>query len=325
VDGWLEHGGCAFVVGPSGRRETFFGLHMAVSVATGADFLGFSVPTTRRISYFQLEVKPSHFQKRLAAMCKAMNVDKKSLGNLVVFNMRGATENALSETSIKSMVRRAKAEVVIIDPAYLLLGDENEQKEAKAFVKRLARIASGTGAALICVFHTSKNGVTGREAIDASAGSGVFGRSCDAQFVLAPHEEGSDYVVLQTVTRNYKSPDDCTLRFADGCFVRDALPPVVKTPGQRKQAEAITAQAVKSWFAEKNALNQTELNEQLTKAGVPKSGTGNQIRKLLETGLLVEEPKRGSRNARIYRLPTNAGNNRHHEEFEDSDLSGIKL
>ena len=325
IDDWLDSGDCAFVVGPSKVRKTFFCLQMAISVAVKLPFLGFGIQKPRRVAYFQLEVTGHHFQKRLSTMCMAMGVKYTQLGNLFVFNLRGANESKLSEDSIKAMIRLAKADVVFIDPAYLLIGDENDQAEAKQFVKRLARISSGTGAALVCVFHTAKSGVAGREAIDAAAGSGVFGRSCDSQFVLAPHEEGGEYVVLQTVTRNYKSPDDQTLRFADGCFVRDDLLPVLKKPGLKtEQAEKIKLENVNELFGNSDSMNQTMLKQKMKELGIPQSKMDNQISSLLKAGLLEENPERGARGARIFRRGKMIMSKHTMTRLvDDSDMSGI--
>lgn len=303
IENWLDAGDVAFVVGPSKIRKTFFCLQMAVSLAKGENFLGFPIPEPVRVAYFQLEVKPYHFQQRLKSMAREMNIDNGSLANLNVFNMWGLSDECCSETALKMRIAKASPHVVFIDPAYLLIGDENDQKEAKDFVKRLARITRETGAALISVFHTPKSGANGRNAIDAAAGSGVFGRSCDSQFVLSPHEYGRDYVVLQTVTRNYKGRDDCTIYFNGGCFVIDNSPAIMAKPGQRAEnVGEIDAAKVGEWFAEYGeTMNQTQLKNCLRENGVKSSETDLQIGKLRKAGLIVEDPQRGQRNARIFR------------------------
>ncbi len=325
IDGWLDSGDCAFVVGPSKVRKTFFCLQMAISIAIGISFLGFGIQKPHRVAYFQLEVTPYHFQERLLNMCKAMNVSPEQLDNLFVRNLRGANESQLLEDSIKSFIRKVKADVVIIDPAYLLIGDENDQAEAKQFVKRLARISSNTGSALVCVFHTAKSGVAGREAIDAVAGSGVFGRSCDSQFVLASHEEGSEYVVLQTVTRNYKSPDDCTLRFDGGCFAHDDMPPVLKKPGLRtEQAEKVNPETVNKWLGNSPSINQSILKQKMKEFGIPQSKMDDQINSLLKAGLLEVDPKRGEHGAKIFRRgKMTVSKHTMSSLVDESDLAGI--
>ncbi len=325
VDNLLNAGDVGFIVGPSKIRKTFFTMQLALSVATNIDFLGFHVPTFRKVLYLQLEVKPYHFQRRLMQMARSMEIKPDDLGWLYLANMRGMSEGYFNEDALTRLIVEQKPELTIIDPAYLLLGDENDQAEAKEFVKRLARTATKTESAMIAVFHTAKpNLSTGsRAAIDAVCGSNVFGRFADSQIVLSPHENGGDYVVLQTVTRNYKSPADCTIRFDAGRFVQDAAPAVMAKPGKwLKTVGEIDGAKVAAWFEDYGeTMNRSMLATCLKAEGVKVQEIDSQIGKLLQAGLIVEETKKGARGARLFHAGgENSQNNDKPPLAEDSDI-----
>lgn len=301
----LDSGDCCFVVGPSKIRKTFFTTQLAMSVATGRDFLGFHVPSPRKVLYIQLEVKPFHFQRRLMQMIESMEIKPEELTGLHLVNMRGVDDAYLREDALIRLMDDQKPELTIIDPAYLLLGDESDQGEAKDFVKRLGRMSMRTGSALVAVFHTAKSGSTiGRTAIDAACGSTVFGRFADSQFVLSPHEKGTDYVVLQTVTRHYTSPADCTIRFNAGKFIPDITPAIMARPSQSAKAvDVIDSVKITAWFKEYGEpMNRSTLASCLTAEGVKSKDIELWISKLKAEKLIVEESKHGAKNARLFKV-----------------------
>ena len=313
LSGWLGRGGIGFIVGASKMRKTFFTLQMAVSIATGRSFLGFGIKRPFKVLYLQIEVEKAYFQKRLEAMCKAMAIDKSSLkGRLIVSNLRGLPEDCKGEKAIRRALLATGADVLIIDPVYKLIdGDECDQKSAKDFIKELDRLGYGTGAAIVGVFHTPKLGkdTAARRAIDAAAGSGVFGRATDAQFVLSPHEKGKDYAILATECRNYATPEDKTLHFDDGRFVEEAATPAVppsldnRKKQQAEQAE-ITPEVVAGWFAKVGVpMNNRTLRAYLTDAGCGArvDALEKKISELKQAGVILEDEKRGPRGAKQYR------------------------
>ncbi len=313
LKGWLDRGDHGFIVGASKMRKTFFTLQLAVSMATGRGFLGFGIEKPLKVLYLQFEVTKAHFQRRLEAMARAMMIDKEQLkGRLMIANMRGLADDCKTEQAIRRAIKASGPAVVVIDPVYKLIdGDESDQKTAKEFVAELDRLGHDTGAAIVGVFHTPKLGrdTAARRAIDAAAGSGVFGRAVDSQFVLSPHEKGPEYAILSTTCRNYQTPGDKTLHFENGMFTAEAATPAVPPSAESKrqqleeQAE-ITARVVAGWFKKAGVpMNQQTLKGYLTDAGC--GSRNNKLEQktseLKQAGMILEDEKRGPRNSRLFR------------------------
>ncbi len=310
---WLDRGDFGIIVGGSKLKKSFFTLQLAISMAAGRGFLGFGIDKPLKVLYLQYEIKSESFQKRLEAMARAMMIDKGELrGRLLIANMRGLADDCKREEAIRRAIMASKPAVVVIDPVYKMIdGDESDQKTAKEFVKMIDRLMHDTGAAVLGVFHTSKSGrdTATRRAIDAAAGSGVFGRTADSQFLLSPHDLGKNYAILTTECRNYMTPEDMTLHFENGMFTAEAATPAVppsldnRKKQQAKQAE-ITPEVVAGWFAKVGVpMNNQTLRAYLTDAGCGSrvDALEKKISELKQAGVILEDEKRGPRGAKQYR------------------------
>jgi hypothetical protein len=131
------------------------------------------------------------------------------------------------------MAKGSKAEVVIVDPAYLLLGDEIDQMQAKQNVQSMRAFAAA-GVTLVNVYHGTKGFIGDRQVIDRVAGSGVYARDASTMLSLCEHATEQDHIVLAAVTRNHPPQDARTLVFCDGAFtVADGVGAVEKTSKTR--------------------------------------------------------------------------------------------
>jgi hypothetical protein len=232
VSGLFDHGDRVSIVGQSKARKSFFAMQLAVSISTGTPFLNIET-TAARVLLVNGEIRPGAYRKRLRRMMTAMRIDGDALhGQLLVLNSCDATAAATWE-SVLAMAKGSKAEVVIVDPAYLLLGDEIDQMQAKENVQSMRAFAAA-GVTLVNVYHGTKGFIGDRQVIDRVAGSGVYARDASTMLSLCEHATEPDHVVLAAVTRNHPPQDARTLVFQDGAFtVADDVASIEKTSKTR--------------------------------------------------------------------------------------------
>jgi KaiC/GvpD/RAD55 family RecA-like ATPase len=232
VSGLFDHGDRVSIVGQSKARKSFFAMQLAVSISTGTPFLNIET-TAARVQLVNGEIRPGAYRRRLRRMMTAMRIDGDTLRDrLSILNSCDATAAATWE-SVLALAMKHRAAVCIIDPAYLLLGDEIDQMQAKSNVQAMRAFAAA-GVTLIAVYHATKGMIGDRQVIDRVAGSGVYARDASTMLSLCEHATEPDHIVLAAVTRNHPPQDARTLVFQDGAFtVADGVGAVEKTSKTR--------------------------------------------------------------------------------------------
>lgn len=236
VEGCIDTGDKALIVAPSKGRKSFLALHLALAVASGRDFIGFTIPRPRRVLLVQFEIKAAKYHERLRGAAHGAGICPADLGDrLHVLNLRGRMKEQPSET-LRKIAEEAKAtaaDLIILDPFYKLMdGDENAAHEVKPVLAILDRMAEDTGAAVLYVHHTGKGNAGDRQSIDRAVGSGVIARDFDAQFSVTPHRDYSDtdpLLVVELTARNYPPRAPFTISFDGHRFTLSDAPPIVRT------------------------------------------------------------------------------------------------
>lgn len=244
----FDRGDKVAIIGSSKLRKSFFLLQGALSLASGRDFLGWSVPKARRVFVVQMEIQQHHFHRRFKRMAAALEL---ALGDLKdrfqIVNGRGlALAGAGGIEAIKQAVRPFGPDLICIDPLYKIsTGAENTAEDAKVVLGLFDQLAEQTGAAVLYVHHDAKGFSGDRDIRDRGSGSGVLGRDYDACFTLTPHATEDDAVVVETLLRNYRPQEASTIGWVDDlnggyCFgPRPDLAPTKKTSANAKGREAI--------------------------------------------------------------------------------------
>ncbi len=240
IEGLFDSGDKVPVIGSSKTRKTFFALQLALSIASGrGSFLGWRIPRPRRVLFAQMEVKPAHFQRRVHALARALDLSPAELrtgeGRLLVANLRGLKVDLVA---LAKLAKEHGAGVVILDPVYkLLTGDENAAADVKPFLAMLDRLTTDSGAAVLYVHHNAKGTAGDRETRDRGAGSGTIARDFDAALYLTEHRDGCGLLVLETLLRNYPPQPARVIDWQDGRFIeRTDVDPAVKTSKNRDQS-----------------------------------------------------------------------------------------
>ena len=222
IPGFFDAGDRVSIVGQSKARKSFFALQLAISIAAGRQFLYFADPNTnmpptpKKTLLFNGEISANNYRRRVRSMTYNMEVEKEELTQLHIINGIDTPEQQTYST-ILSIAKELQAEVVIVDPAYLLIGDEIDQREVKAAIEDMRQFAVD-GIALVNVFHAAKGQIGDKQIVDRISGSGIFARDFTSMFSLAEHAKEEDHVVLKTVTRNYPPQKAGVIFFENGYF-----------------------------------------------------------------------------------------------------------
>jgi len=226
IDGLFERGDKAFLFGGSKTRKTFFAIQAALSIAAGRSFLGLRVPEPRRVGFLNLEIKESHFNRRLRRVGEAIGIGPADIDDrLIVSHGRGKTFRFCDLPEV---------DLLFGDPLYKILAgyeaEENVASDVSAVLGEVDPYANRTGAAVRLIPHFAKGRAGDKPVIDRGSGSGVIARDFDASVTLTPHAEEHDAVVVDCLARNFPSPEPFVIRWGCNCFeVADDLLPVVET------------------------------------------------------------------------------------------------
>jgi AAA domain-containing protein len=182
--GLLPAQGILFVGGEPKVGKSLLVANLALSLAAGADRLGFPVPAPRRVLVCQFELPIPQFVSRLATMRQVIG----SAADQNLFVDTRATGHLLSASQglqhFLTAAQAAAAEIIILDPLYSTHDqDENDTRAMAALCQSLLRLREASRAALIVVHHVRKS--IGRYEI----GSAFRGSS-------ALHAVGDSYLLL---------------------------------------------------------------------------------------------------------------------------------
>jgi RecA-family ATPase len=182
--GLLPPQGILFVGGEPKVGKSLLVANLALSLAAGADRIGFPIPAPRRVLICQFELPVQQFVSRLALMRRVLGaaadqnllVDTRATGHLL--------SAAQGLNHFVCAARAAAAEIIVLDPLYSTHDqDENDTRAMAALCQSLLRLRDASRAALVVVHHVRKS--IGRHEI----GSAFRGSS-------ALHAVGDSYLLL---------------------------------------------------------------------------------------------------------------------------------
>jgi AAA domain len=156
--GLLPPQGILFVGGEPQVGESLLVANLALSLAAGADRIGFPVPSPRRVLVCQFELPVAQLVIRLARMRRVLGavadqnllVDTHASGHLL--------SAAQGLGHFVAVAKAASAEVIILDPLYSAHDqDENDTRAMAALCQSLLRLRDASPAALVVVHHVRKS------------------------------------------------------------------------------------------------------------------------------------------------------------------------
>lgn len=236
IEGILHKGSKLAFGGSSKSFKTWSLLDVAISVASGADWLGHST-AQGKVLFINFEIQPHAWQRRIVAVAKAKGVELKA-GEVILWNLRGHAADF--RHIVPRLIQRCRAEnfaLIVLDPIYKLYGntDENSAGNVALLLNALERLATETGAAIAFGAHFAKGNASAKEAIDRISGSGVFARDPDSLLIFTKHET-DDAFTVEPILRNFAPVDAFAVRWQFPLMqpADDLDPAKLKQTGGRK-------------------------------------------------------------------------------------------
>lgn len=190
--GLLRCGHKGLLTGASKSNKSWAALELAVAVATGGQWLGYTCKQGR-VLYANFEIDGRSLVHRLKTVAKAYGLAPEQSDlvarNVCPLNLRGYSADTEQFTAhiIAEAQRMGNIGLVILDPLYMFSdADENSASETKQTMAALDRISRITGAATLTIHHHAKYASGSKAALDRGSGSGVFGRAPDMILDLSP-------------------------------------------------------------------------------------------------------------------------------------------
>ena len=203
IDGVLHRGCKMILAGTSKSNKSWFLLDLAISVASGQAWWGRRCEWVP-VVYVNFELPQWAMAQRIGAMCHARPECKFDPKMLAIWNLRGkSADMSVLRPRLEKKLAGTKFGLIIIDPAYKVLGDrdENANGEIASLMNEFEELAQSTGAAIVIAHHFAKGDSTAKSAMDRMSGAGVWIRDPDAIMVLTPHEE-PDCFTVSSILRN---------------------------------------------------------------------------------------------------------------------------
>jgi hypothetical protein len=210
----ILHKGSKLVFGGSSKSfKTWSLLDVAISVASGAGWLGRST-AQGKVLFLNFEIQQHAWQRRIVAVAKAKGVELKT-GQVILWNLRGHAADF--RHIVPRMIQRCRAEsfaLIVLDPVYKLYGntDENSAGNVALLLNALERLATETGAAIAFGAHFAKGNASAKDPIDRISGSGVFARDPDSLLIFTKHE-ADDAFTVEPILRNFAPVEPFAVRW----------------------------------------------------------------------------------------------------------------
>jgi hypothetical protein len=221
VDDLLHAGSRLIFGGGSKTFKTWAMCDMAISIAQGAQWWGFTTHK-HKVLYVNFELQRYFMQKRLCAIRKAKGIKNES-GQLMIWNLRDEDiELIFFVESVIRLIRNNGITVVFIDPFYKLLGDRDERvsSEINQLINAVKNISRLTNATIIFAAHFTKGNQAGKESMDRISGGGSMSRDPDNLITLTDAEEDHTYSVEFTI-RDYRQIEKFGVRWQYPLLERD--------------------------------------------------------------------------------------------------------
>lgn len=291
VKGLLHRSTKGVLGGSSKAGKTWILLDLAVSVATGRNFLHYST-TRAKVLFMNFEIQEEFFKERLGKVLEKKGLQPTDiLETLDIWTLRGQkvdAEDFLS--SLAERIRNAGYSLIIIDPIYKLMVGRSESSTwgVGLLCHGIERLMEKSGAAVVYAHHFTKGNQAKKKAMDRMSGSGVFARDADTIITLTDHAMEGCFTVEMT-QRNMASPKPFVVEWDwPLMIVRPDLDPA-DLNDDKKQNEHEVSDYLLS-LLKSSPLSTTAWQKAAESGGVSRATFFRRIAQLKESGEVQNDP-----------------------------------
>ncbi len=201
IRGVLHQGGKMILAGTSKSNKSWSLLDLAIAVSSGQEWWGHRTEKSR-VAYLNFELAPWAMAERIRAVRAVRPECAGGVERLHFWHLRGHNADlTLLRPQLETELSRHEFGLIILDPAYKLLGnrDENSNGEIASLMNEFEALAKRTGAAIVIAHHFAKGDSSAKTSIDRMSGAGAWARDPDSLFILSPHEEDRCFTVSPTL------------------------------------------------------------------------------------------------------------------------------
>jgi len=246
------------LAGGSKSFKSWTFIDLALSVVNQSLFWGFETSKTP-VVFLNMELQKPYFEHRLFQISDARRLPIP--GNFHVMHLRGMKLHVLSRWNaflkhLEEILQEIETPFIIADPIYKLLGGKNENSagDINLMMDQLEDLIQLAKGSLLFGHHFAKGDSTLKEAIDRSAGSGVFQRDPDSILVVSPQEEQNCYTV-ESILRNHKPVEPFVIEWNFPCFsLRKELDPT-QLRKKGSSAPRYCVEQLVDWLKKKGPLS----------------------------------------------------------------------
>jgi hypothetical protein len=287
IHGVLHQGGKMILSGTSKSNKSWSLLDLALSVASGQPWWGRPCQKAP-VAYLNFELHPWAIEQRIGALCLARPECKGVGDSLFLWNLRGHnTDLALLRPKLEIELTRQPFGLVILDPAYKLLGDrdENANGEIAGLMNEFEALAQRTGAAIVIAHHFAKGDSSSKNAIDRMSGAGAWARDPDSLVTLTPHEEEDCFSVNMTL-RNLPRVDEFVLAWEYPLMriAKDLNPEALRRPQSKNKV--CSDREFAEQFVPTTPTARSTIVSEACKTGVSTRTADRYLQRLGEAGII---------------------------------------
>lgn len=211
----LVHRGEVFsIIGGPKCRKSYFIAQLGLSIATGAEWLGYQ-PIQGRVLFIDNELLRPAITRRLQRIAQAMGIDfAAAMRNIDIASMR---DNPLDIEKIQAKLAENTSQpytAIFIDALYKCYPsgvDENSNADMMRVFRALSATATQQNATVFVTHHFSKGKQTDKAISDIGSGGGAQSRATDCHMVLLPHKEAG-HLALHFIVREFATAKPIVIR-----------------------------------------------------------------------------------------------------------------
>ncbi|HLG85129.1 MAG TPA: AAA family ATPase [Bradyrhizobium sp.] len=319
----------AGLYGEGAVGKSLLALMLAVACVTGGTFLRYQVKKGAVI-YLCCEDDEDEVHRRLAGICKFLNVDMASLEDLLIVALADedavlAATDGRSEVltttyrydQVVELAEKVRPVLVIGDTlADVLAATENSRMIAKQFVRKMRPLAVPYGGTFLVLAHPSLSGInTGRGSSGSTGWRNTFRWDGFLHKVLdeSGRETDPNNRVLSVMKANYGPQDgEIPLRYVDGAYMLDTTR-LANTGGDpmiaNLKAEKVFIELLNKYIGQNRYVSTSEgksyapavFGTDAAAEGVNKKQLKSAMERLLERGKIENAPH-GAPSKKQFRL-----------------------
>lgn len=236
IKDWIPEGEISALYGDGGIGKSLISLQLAVSVASGAPFLGLEISKKTPVLAVMAEDKDDELHRRIYSISTSPEYEFSEIGEteLYLWSVAGHS-SVLAEVDQGTAKKKAfydrldkqlselpnGSKLLILDTlSDVFAGNENDRQSASRFIKVvLHSLINKHDLTILLLAHPS---LTGQNTGSFLSGSTAWNNSVRNRLVIRPHEDATlrdRYRILECVKSNYaKAGDYLTIFWENGTY-----------------------------------------------------------------------------------------------------------